>query len=92
MAPTSREFSAYGRTLDMVPYFKYLGRILLAEDDDWIVVIQNMTKSRAVWRKMTRILCREGERPQVSTFFFKAIVNMVLLLGTETWVVTHRMG
>ena len=43
-AVTSRVFSAYGRTLDMIPFFKYLGRVLLAADDDWPAVIRNLTK------------------------------------------------
>ena len=36
---------------------------------------------------MTRILSREGVDPQVSVFFFKAVVQVVLLFGVETWVV-----
>ena len=76
----------------MVPYFKYLEKVLLAEDDDWPAVIWNLTKARAVWRIMTRILSREGARPQVSGFFFKSVVQLVLIFGAETWVVTSRMG
>ena len=43
---------------------------------------------------MLRILIREGERPQVSGFFFKSVFQSVLLFGAETWVVTppHRPG
>ena len=33
-AATLRAFSAYGRTLDMVPSFKYLEIVLLVADDD----------------------------------------------------------
>ena len=40
---------------------------------------------------MTRILSREGEAPQVLVFPFKAVVQSVLLLGSETWLVTPRM-
>ena len=76
----------------MVPSFKYLGRVLLASDNDWPAVIRNLTKARAVWRRMARILIREGERTRVSGFFFKAIVWSVLLFGAETWVVTPHMG
>ena len=39
-----------------------------------------------------RILSREGARPHVSIFFFKYIVQFVLLFGAETWVVTPCMG
>ena len=41
---------------------------------------------------MPRILRREGAAPRVSGFFFKALVQAVLLSGLETWVVTPRMG
>ena len=41
---------------------------------------------------MARILRREGAEPRVSGFFFKAVVQAVLLFGTETWVVTPHMG
>ena len=47
-AETSRAFSAYGRTFEMVPSFKYPGRVLSAADDDWPAVIRNLTKVRAV--------------------------------------------
>ena len=51
-----------------------------------------MEKERAAWRRMTRILSREGERPRVFGFFFKSVVQSVLLFGVETWVLTPCMG
>ena len=81
MAATSREFSAYGHTLEMFPYFRYLGILLLEADDDWPAVIWNLKKSRAVWRRTKRILIREGVRPRLSGFFFKSVVQSVLLFG-----------
>ena len=85
-AATSREFSAYGPTLDMVPSFKYMERLLLVEDDDCPAMIQNLTKARAVWRIVTRVLTREGVRPQVFIFFFKSFFQSVFLFVAETWV------
>ena len=41
---------------------------------------------------MSCILSREGETPRVSGFFFKAMIQAVLLFGAETWVVTPCMG
>ena len=75
----------------MVPSFKYLGRVLSTADNDWPAVIQNLAKARMVWQRMSRILSREGVRPQVSIFLFKSIVQMVLLFGAETWAVTPRI-
>ena len=57
-------------------------------DGDWPEVIRNLTKLRAVWRRIPRILSREGMRTHVSGFFFKAIVQSVLLFGAEKRVVT----
>ena len=64
----------------------------MAADDYWPAVIRNLTKARAVWRRMARILSREGARPRLSGFFFKAVVQSVLLSGAETWVVTPCTG
>ena len=38
------------------------------------------------------ILSREGVEPRVSGFFFKSVVQAVLLFGSYTWVVTTRVG
>ena len=76
----------------MVPSFKYLGRVLSVAADDWPEVIQNLVKAQTVWRIMSRILSREGVSPRVSGFFFKAVVQSVLLFGAEMWVVTPCMG
>ena len=61
-------------------------------DDDWPEVVRNLSQARAVWKRMTRILSREGTELQVSVFFFKAVVQVVLLFGSETWVVTPPYG
>ena len=76
----------------MVAYFQYLGKVILAADDDWPAVVRNLERARALCKRMMRVLRREGLEPRVSGFFFKAVVQEVLLFGTETWVVTPRMG
>ena len=50
-----------------------------------------MSRARAVWKRMKRILSRDGVEPQVSGFFFKYVVQAVLFFGSETWVVTLHM-
>ena len=61
-------------------------------DDHCPAVFQNLAKEQAIWRRMTRVLSREGARLWVSGFFFKAVVYLVLLFGAEMWVVTPNMG
>ena len=41
---------------------------------------------------MSRIMSREGARPQVSGVFFKVVVQLLFLFGSDTWLVTTCMG
>ena len=61
--------------LEMVTYLKHLGRVISAADDDWPTVVQNLVKMKTMYQRMSRILIREGARPQVSGFFFKSAVQ-----------------
>ena len=84
-------FEVYGKQLQSVPSFQYLGRTLTAGDDDWLAVAGNLGKARKIWGRLQRILSREGATKIVSGKFFKAVVQQVLLFGSETWVVSPRM-
>ena len=66
----------------MVNSFRYLGRVISAADDNWPAVIRNLAKAWLVWRRTMRILIREGARPRVYGFFFKAFVQSVLLFDS----------
>ena len=88
---TTRSLSTYGCPLEMVTSFRYLGQIISVADDNWPEVVKNFSRAREVSRRMTQILSREGAAPQVSGLFFKAVVQVVLLFGSENWVVTPPM-
>ena len=42
--------------MESVTLFKYLGRVLMAGDDDWPSVAGNLRKARKICTRMTRIL------------------------------------
>ena len=88
---SERAFQAYGASLENVTAFKYLGRVMMAEDDDWPKVEGKTQKARKSWGQIFQILSREGEDLKVSGHFFKAVVQAVLLFGAETWVLTPKM-
>ena len=88
---TEMAFEAYRKQLEAVPNFKYLGRIMTAGDDDWPAVAGNLVRARNSWKRLTRILSREGADKRISGTFLKAVVQQVLLFGEETWVLTPRM-
>ena len=64
---------------------------MTAGDDDWIAVVGNLGKSRKSWGRLSRVLGREGSDPKVSGNFYKAVAQVVLIFGAETWVLTQRM-
>ena len=76
----------------MVTSLKYLGRVILAAEDDWAAVVNKFSRARKVWSRMLRILSKEGASPKVSAFFFKAVIQSVLLFGSDNWAVTPGMG
>ena len=81
---TERAFEAYGKKLDTVSTFNYLGRVMTAGDDDWPAVAGNLVKARKIWGRLARILSREGAYKRVSGNLFKEVVQAVLLFGAET--------
>ena len=76
----------------MVTSFQYLGRVISAAYDEWPEVVRNLFRVREVWKSMTRILSRDGTELRVYGFFCTTVLQVVLLFGTETWVVTPSMG
>ena len=75
-----------------VTSFKYLGQILTASDDDWPAVVGNLRKARKSWTCLSRFLLREEVNLSLSGMFFKAVVQALLLLGEEMWVMTPHVG
>ena len=72
-----RAFQSYGRPLDMVSYFKYLGHILTDLDDNWLSVVGNLWKARNIWPRLLIIMGREGAINRLSGILFKAVVQAV---------------
>ena len=90
-AATDRVFNAYGKRMELVKEFRYLGRILTSTDNDWPAVARNLQRARATWGRLTGILGREGADPKVSRNFYIAVTQQVLLFGAEKWVLTVKM-
>ena len=86
-----RAFWAYVASLENVTVFKYLGRVMMSGDDDWTEVADNLRKARKSWVQMSRILSWEGADQKVLGNFLKAAVQVLLLFGADTWVLTPRM-
>ena len=84
--------TAYGIPLVPVSSFKYLGRVMLASDDDWPAVEQNLRREQQKWERLTRVLEREGVDAWTSGRIYMVVVQAVLLYGSQMWVMTPCIG
>ena len=78
---TERAFEAYGVPIKNVTEFKYLGRVLTANNGDWPAVVGNLGNERRSWGRLSRVLGREGADTKVSRAFYTAVTQAVLLFG-----------
>ena len=88
---TERALTSYGVPLSQVTYFKYLGKVLAEEDEEWPAVVRNLIRARQKWYRLTQILSREGEDARTLGDIYLAVVQSVLMYGSETYVLTPRM-
>ena len=82
------QFTVHGDVLERVEVFKYLGRLLAQDDDDAQAIRQQLRKARGVWARVGQILRGENVGPRIAAKFYKAVVQAVLLYGSETWNLT----
>ena len=62
-AVTYMAFSAYGRPLEMVISFQYMGWVISEAYNNWPTVVSNLSQARAVWKRMKIIIIREVAEP-----------------------------
>ena len=87
-AITGRAFQAHIISPNLVNLLKYLNYIITSLDDAWPELVGNLNNVMKRWVWLLIILRREGVNPRVSGMFFKAVVQVVLLFGSEMWVMT----
>ena len=63
----------------------------MASDNDWPEMMGNLCKAQNKLSRLSRILGREGANARVSGTFFKSVVPVVLLFGSETWVLNSHI-
>ena len=85
------QFSIQGDVLEQVEVFKYLGRLLAQDDDDIQAIRAQIRKARATWSRVGQVLRGEHTPPRVAAKFYKAVVQALLLYGSETWVLSPTM-
>jgi len=82
-------FTVGGGEIERVSQFRYLGRILDDSDDDTHAVQRQLARARSKWSRLSAILKSQGVKSRVAGYFYKAIIQAVLLYGAETWVISE---
>ena len=79
------------KIVDKVEDFKYLGRFISNDNNDGTAIRKNLSKARSRWAREKRILINSKCTPKVMGYFYKAIIQSVLLYGSESWVISESM-
>ena len=77
------EFRACYRILDKVYTFKYLDRILYFYESDWPVIARDLYRAWNKWLRFYHLLVREGGDTRTSRKFYVAVIQSVLIFGSE---------
>jgi hypothetical protein len=88
---TNTIFSINGLPIECVKEFKYLGRYLSEDDNDWKAINWNIKRARISWGRLARILSTEKATSKSMASIYKAVVQAVLLYGSESWTMTSSM-
>ena len=90
-AAQGTRFFSGDQELEMVHQFRYLGRPLSEGDSDWPALYRNLTRARMHWARFSKLLRSQSLSPRVAGLFYLAVVETVLLYGSESWVWSDSM-
>ena len=77
-------FHINGIPIERVDQFSYLGRILTWNDSDDVAILACLSKARSTWGRLNRILSSRDASPKVMARFYLAVVQAVLLYGSDS--------
>ena len=83
------KFYAYGQELERVELFKYLGKLTSNDDKDIQAIRNNLKKARRTWARMSNVCRSENVPPKTAAIFYQAVIQSVLLFGSEAWCLTE---
>ena len=66
-----------------------MGRILEENDNDDHAALRQLARAREKWGRMSRLLSSQGASASTRGYFYKAIIQAVLLYGSESWTLSN---
>ena len=86
-----RVFLAYGTPLTGVSLLRYLIQTLSSTDNDFLAVEWKLRRAQGKWGRLEKILGRKGVDKRTMGRLYVAVVQVVLLFGSEMLVLTPRL-
>ena len=68
--------------------FPHLRRTVTYNNSDWEELYSNMWKSQRRWGMVANVMGKMGALIKAQLMMYKAAVQVVILYGSEIWVVT----
>ena len=69
----------------------YLGRTITYNNSDWENLCINLQKYKRLWGMVEKVMGVTGAPIKAWAMIYKALVQTVLLYGSEIWLVTDSM-
>ncbi len=85
------QFTVHGEALEKVEVFRYLGRMMVKDDNNIQAMQHQLRKARGSWARVEQVLRSKNTTPWVAAKFYKAVVQVVLLYSSETWNLTKAV-
>jgi hypothetical protein len=85
-----QQYTIHGDVLKQVEVYKYLGQMMAQDDDNAQAIRAQLWKARATWARVGKVLRGENTPPTVAAKFYLAVVQAILLYGSETWVTSPQ--
>jgi hypothetical protein len=73
--------TTYGKELEKVEVFKYLGRLIAYNDTNTQAMRLNLRRARGCWARVLHVLRAENADARTCGMFYKVIMQAVLLYG-----------
>ena len=86
-----KQFTVHRDVLEKVKVYRYLGRLLLQDNDDVQAVRSQLRKAQGTWARIGQVLHKENASPRTSAKFYQEIMQSVLLYGSKTWVLSKAV-
>ena len=84
-------FRTQGHIIERVETFKYPSRLLLSDNIGWLEVTRKLSKALRKWGRFSHMLVLEGSDPRTFWRFYIAVVQYVLIFGSDMCLVMSRI-